>query len=196
MGNPTIDPTKNVLDLSDASAARQDDLRELNDRRIDAEILHLKAIAEKNAQIAELRADHLAEIIELQRDASARDASASLTAIQTLAATTARDAETLRALVASTATTTANQSAATIGGIVDRLMKLEQSSWSSLGRQQYADPQALENAQKIDALMRAVSLNSGKEAGLSMTGALVIGAVAVISMLTGAVGLIYALLKP
>jgi hypothetical protein len=41
-GGPTVDPTKNVLDLVDAAVKRQDDLRRTIDQRLDAEHVPLK----------------------------------------------------------------------------------------------------------------------------------------------------------
>src|SRR6185312_10506454 len=66
-GGQTIDPTKNVLDLVAAGAQRADDLRELNDKRIDAEI---RVLAEKLNGIEMrmvLRSDFAKELRDSER---------------------------------------------------------------------------------------------------------------------------------
>lgn len=56
-GNPVVDPTRNVLDLVKAAIQRQDDLREEQDRRIEARIAGFEKLSDSR---------HIATSQELQ----------------------------------------------------------------------------------------------------------------------------------
>jgi hypothetical protein len=144
-GGPVIDPTQNVLDLVQAANLRQDDLRQLNDRRIDAEIRVLATAVEGIETRMILRAKHAKEIRDSETRrldairqvdvlAVGRTAEQQLAAVQTLAATTTSAAETIRASVTSTATALATQLANTVSGLTERISALEKSSYEGAGK--------------------------------------------------------------
>jgi hypothetical protein len=144
-GGSVVDPTENVKALQLASAARQDDLRDLNDRRIDAEIRVLKTEVNCIENIAVLRAEHAKEIRILESDrlekirqvdvlAGNTAADRALIAIQTLATSQAAAAETLRSMVTTTATTIAAQTSDTVSQITERIAALEKSSYEGAGK--------------------------------------------------------------
>lgn len=144
-GELTIDPTENVKALQLASAERQDDLRELNDRRIDAEIRVLAVQLEGLEKRMMLRAEHAKEIrlLETERvDAIRRvdvlagntAADRALVAIQTLATQTTAERETLRNLVTTTASTIATQNAADLARINEAISALQKTSYEGAGK--------------------------------------------------------------
>src|ERR1700681_4817181 len=128
-GNPTVDPTANVIALNEAANRRQDDLREdairLLDCRVDClrEVVTLRAehakdistiIENHSREMRANEAQRLDSIRQVDVTAVRTEASRALEAIQTLAATSARDAETLRNLVNTTAIATAAGTADTV----------------------------------------------------------------------------------
>lgn len=144
-GGPVIDPTENVRELFEAGATRQDDLRQLNDRRIDAEIRVLDVKVEALDRRLMLRAEHAKEIrlLETERvDAIRRvdvlagntAADRALVAIQTLATQTTAERETLRNLVTTTASTIATQNAADLARINEAISALQKSSYEGAGK--------------------------------------------------------------
>lgn len=144
-GELTIDPTENVKALQLANAERQDDLRELNDRRIDAEIRVIRMQVDGLEKRMMLRAEHAKEIrlLETERvDAIRRvdvlagntAADRALVAIQTLATQTTAERETLRNLVTTSASTLATQNAADLAGIREAISALQKSSYEGAGK--------------------------------------------------------------
>ena len=112
------DPTANVIALNEAANKRQDDLRQLNNERINAEIRTLAVQVEGLEKRMILRAEHAKEVRQLetervnairQVDVLAQNTAAerALVAIQTLASQTTAERETLRNLVTTSATTLA-----------------------------------------------------------------------------------------
>lgn len=144
-GELTIDPTENVKALQLASAQRQDDLRQLNDRRIDAEIRILFVQVEGLEKRMILRAEHAKEVRQLetervnairQVDVLAQNTAAerALVAIQTLATQTTAERETLRSLVTTSATTLAAQNAQDLARINEAISALQKSSYEGAGK--------------------------------------------------------------
>jgi len=144
-GGPVIDPTANVIALTEAANQRQDDLRQLNDRRIDAEIRVLTAKLDGIEARMVLRSEFAKELRDSERMridairqvdvlAVGRTAEQQLAAVQTLAATTTAAAETIRASVSSTATALATQLANTVTGLTERISALEKSSYEGAGK--------------------------------------------------------------
>ena len=144
-GNPVIDPTANVIALNEAANKRQDDLRQLNNERINAEIRVLAAQVEGLEKRMILRAEHAKEIRMLNDDrlenvrqvdvlASNLAAQRALTATETLAAQTTAERETLRSMVENTAKTIATQSADNFNQMNNRLAQLERTSYEGAGK--------------------------------------------------------------
>lgn len=144
-GGPVIDPTENVIALTDAANKRQDDLRALNNERINAEIRVLQAKFDGLKDVIGVTAEHLKEIRRLetervnavrQVDVAAGNTAAdrAQVAIQTLAASQAAAAETLRAMVTTTASTIATQTAENFSALGNRIAQLEKSSYEGAGK--------------------------------------------------------------
>lgn len=144
-GGAVIDPSQNVRELFEAGAIRQDDLRQLNDKRIDAEIRVLAMQLDGIEKRMMLRAEHAKEIrlLETERvDAIRRvdvlagntAADRALVAIQTLATQTTAERETLRNLVTTSASTLATQNAADLAGIREAISALQKTSYEGAGK--------------------------------------------------------------
>lgn len=175
-GELTIDPTENVKALTEAANTRQDDLRELNDRRIDAEIRIMEVQVGGLEKIAVLRAKHAKEIRDLesrrldairQVDVTAvkTEAERALAAISVLATTTATNAENLRNALTATAQTIATQTANTVSQITERIAALEKSSYEGAGKQAVADPMQAEMFAKMERVLTAMAGSSGQSQG-------------------------------
>lgn len=147
-GNLVPDPTKNVQALVDAAIERVDDLRILNDRRIDADIKHLKEIVdldrEHTKELRDLEAKRLDAIRQVDVNAVQTEANRSLDAIRALAVTTASNAENLRTALQNTEQVLARQNAEANKLTTDRLAALEKSSYEGAGKQTVTDPQMVE----------------------------------------------------
>lgn len=144
-GELTIDPTENVKALQLASAQRQDDLRQLNNLRIDAEIRILATQVEGIEKQLQSHTEHSKEVRHLetervnairQVDVLAQNTAAerALVAIQTLAQQTTAERETLRNLVTTTAATIATQTAQDFARINEAISALQKSSYEGAGK--------------------------------------------------------------
>jgi hypothetical protein len=145
MGGFVEDPTENVKALQLASTQRQDDLRQLNNERINAEIRTLAVQVEGLEKRMILRAEHAKEVRQLetervnairQVDVLAQNTAAerALVAIQTLASQTTAERETLRNLVTTSATTLAAQNAQDLARINEAISALQKSSYEGAGK--------------------------------------------------------------
>lgn len=198
-GGSEIDPTKNVLDLVAAMSLRQDDLRVEIVRRIDAEIKHVKDMAELRAahgqQLDAKEAERLDKTRQVDITAVATADTRSQLAIQALAATTALNAETLRNAVAASAQALAKQFTDTVGALTERISALEKSSYEGKGRQAYADPAIAELAAQVAKLTSGGAQLTGKQEGISSSWALVLGLGSLLGVMIGLAGFIYAVTK-
>ena len=181
------DPTTNVLALVDAAVNRLDDLREATNNKLDAEIGHVKELSDlRAAHISEIRAlesDRLDKIREVDVLARNTAADRAADAISALAATTATNAENIRNAMTATATAIATQTAGTVSTITERIAALEKSSYEGQGRQAVSDPALGELAAQVKALVAAQSQLKGRDAGVSTTMVVLVGAVGfVVSM--------------
>jgi hypothetical protein len=186
-GAPVIDPTANVIALSEAASQRQDDLREANNIRIDAELKRVDADIKHLKEMAELRAQHYKELAELessrlnairQVDVSANEnSSKSIVAeIRTLAATTASNAENVRTSVANTATVMAKQLSDTVAGMNQRLENLEKRSYTGEGKHLLADPQISDLIIEMRSLSKSRDTGEGKSGGIHSSWLVIVGA--------------------
>lgn len=199
-GGPVIDPTQNVRDLSEALSQRQDDLRDLNNKYLDARLAAVETISNLRAnhskEIRVLEADRLEKIRQVDVSNTAIAAAQQLAAIQTLAATATTTAETLRTAVANTATTIQNQTDRIIAGINERMAALEKTANLVAGRAGVADPQNDRLTQLVEALARTQAVGSGKAAGLSQGAAILIAAVGLIATLLVIARVLFTTMKP
>lgn len=189
-GAQVIDPTQNVIALTEAANKRQDDLRELTDRFTSARIDHL-------AEIVTLRAEHAKEINALESNrlnairqvdvlAVSTAADRAAVAISALAATTAANAENLRNALTSTATTIAKQTADTVSAITERIGALEKSSYEGKGKMAVSDPAMAELISEMKILRESKSSSEGKSAGISLSWGIVMAIVAIAAAIVAA----------
>jgi hypothetical protein len=144
-GGPVIDPTKNVLDLTNAANKRQDDLREMHNRYIAAKIDQLQETVKRVEQVSELRADHAREVslIHQAHDREIHKMEQDKLAAFRASDEMARITEANRSLAAiqvvertlnSTATALASQNAENNVEVNRRLAALEKSSYEGAGK--------------------------------------------------------------
>lgn len=198
-GGPVVDPTANVIALTEAANKRQDDLRVETNRRFDTEIAH-------NKELAAIREDHAAEIrnIETRRLDAIRQvdqlavstaAERSLAAIQTLAATTSTNADNLRNALTATAATIATQLSGIVQAINERIAALEKSSYEGKGKQALGDPQLVEMMAEIRRLQKAGDSGAGRSAGMNASWVFAIGAATLVATVIGIVSVVAAVIK-
>ena len=179
-GGPVIDPTENVIALTEAANKRQDDLRILTKELNDTKIAHQKEISDiregHQDTLGGIRERHqealnkaesarLDSIRQVDREDVNKTAAQALTAIATLASTTTTTAETLRTQVATTAQAQANALANTMGEVNKRLSALELSSSEGRGKQTVVDPMQAEMAAKMERVLNAIATGGGQSAG-------------------------------
>ena len=182
MGGPVIDPTANVLALVEAANRRQDDLREMNNARIDAELRHEEQIGELRARHQEfvdlLRARHqeaidaleskrldaVRNVDQLAAKTEADRAASAVTALATAGTTTA---VTLRSTVDTSAQALATQFANTVTTLTERIAALEKSSYTGQGKQAVVDPQVTEMLVEMRALRTSQASGGGRSQGMS-----------------------------
>ncbi len=166
-GAPAIDPTANVIALSEAATKRQDDLRVAGDKYQDMvnafvgkigdlRAVHAKELADKEAE----RLDKIRQVDVTNQNSAAAQA---LTAIKTLADTTAAALLINQKAVADTATTMATQLANTVSRIDERISLLERSSYEGVGKQRVTDPQMERLATQVEALVTNMSKVRGNK---------------------------------
>lgn len=187
--DPVIDPTENVIALSEASNKRQDDLRVEFGIRINSELRHLREMAklraEHSKEIRQLNDDRLEKIRQVDVAAAKTEADRALTAIQALAAVTATNAETLRNQVSSTAAATAKQAADSAQQITERIAALEKLSYEGQGRSKVADPQVDALIQQVQALRVAQDAARGERRGGQQTWGILVAGITVLIGLSG-----------
>lgn len=221
-GTRAIDPTDNVLALVQAAVKSQSDLREADNRYYDmalkehhrndeASHAHLKEMAGLRAEYSkdvrasdQKAAEKTREVDVLAGGASAK---ALADAVSQLQATTDRNAETLRIQVNANATTLAKQvSDAAVATqlqtdnlfrrLDERLIVLERGAATGAGRQSVADPQTERLMHQMEVFMAAQAKSTGKDEGVSKSGAIALGAVTLISVLMGIGSFIYSANRP
>jgi hypothetical protein len=129
-GRPVLDPTKNVLDLVEASIKRQDDLREMEGKHL-REILNIRA--EFARELREAESARLDAIRAVDVGAVNRAAEVSATQAATLATQVATSAETLRTQVAAAATAAATALAAALEPIQKDIQDLRRAQYEVQG---------------------------------------------------------------
>lgn len=183
-GGPTIDPTKNVLDLVEAERRRQDGIRDEVGKRYDTEIRHLERTAIMRAdhakEIRTLEAERLDKIRQIDVVAVNTAADRAAAAIQALAVTAAANAENLRNALNATAATIASQLSQTVQGINERLAALEKANYEGQGRQAVSDPAISEMLNEVKNLRLVASDTGGRRQGQITAQALISWALGII----------------
>jgi gamma-glutamylcysteine synthetase len=198
-GGQVVDPTANVIALTEAEAKRQDDLREANEKLQKSENTRLEAYVAHAEFIGDLRAKHQKEfadardrhILEMRTAEAARldsirqvdvtavktEADRAQAAIATLAATTSTNAENLRNALNATAATIAKSTSDTFAQVTERLAALEKASYESVGKQRIADPMIAELTAEVKALREVGQQTTGTKTGVSKTLGAIVGAI-------------------
>jgi hypothetical protein len=131
MGNPVIDPTKNVLDLVGAAIQRQDDLRSM-------ELSYIREmIRTRDAHARELRhaeSERLDAIRAVDVNAVQRAAEVQQEAANALAQTVAASAEAMRTQVASTTQATQTSQATALEPITKAIEDLRRAQYETQGQ--------------------------------------------------------------
>jgi len=198
-GNPVIDPTKNVLDLVNASITRINDLNTIRDRRIDdlekaeqnrvdaalaAEVHRIDEVAQlrekyqlllANAESHRLDAIRAVDVAAVQVANEKANAQAAV-----LAAQVQTTADTMRALVSSASDTAAKQVQQVTSQFSERIAALEKAINIGSGKETVADPMIAQMVNEIKALRDYMALGTGKSSGISTAWAVLIGAVGLI----------------
>jgi hypothetical protein len=137
-GRDVVDPTKNVLDLVQAEARRQDDLRVAEAKLRDSQIQHSREVAQIRAdyqrEIRESEADRLDAIRAVDVQAVATSAAEQEARATALAARVESTAEALRAQVAATTQAARTESAALLDPIQKRIDDLTRAQYEAQGQ--------------------------------------------------------------
>ena len=169
LGGPVIDPTANVLALVEAANRRQDDLREMNNARIDAELRNQETIADLRAKHQEaidaLEAKRLDAVRNVDQITAKTEADRAATAVTALATAGNTTATVLRATVDTRAQELATQFASTVGQLTERIAALEKSSYTGQGKQAVVDPQVTEMLVEMRALRAQQASRGGEDTG-------------------------------
>ena len=194
-GGPTIDPTKNVLDLVSAATERLDDLREANDKLTMAELTCLRR--EMN-----LRAEHAKEIGALHREMRVLESDRvdKIRANDNLNASIATDRaneaiKTLAIQAQNTASGLATQLTNTFAEFNKRLSQVELSMSAGAGRQAIADPLTAQDREDLRTLRGQQAGSSGHSSGANWLWAVIVGVLVLIFGVIGAAAALYAMLK-
>jgi hypothetical protein len=178
-GGPVIDPTANVLALVEAANRRQDDLREMNNARIDAELRNQEQMADLRAShqtaLDTLEAKRLDAVRSVDQLAVKTEADRSAAAIAALATAAATTAETLRSAVNTSAINLATQLDRTVTAITERIAALEKSSYTGQGKQAIADPMMEQLIAEMRNVTAQRAADRGRSDGMSDTAKAIIG---------------------
>lgn len=144
-GELTVDPTENVKALVALENRRQDDLRNLNDRRVDAELRVVSVRVESLEKLAAITATYEEKLsnAEAKRIDAIRAVDVNAVAVASqkqqdqatvLANQVVASADALRGLVATTATAAAQASQQITAALSDRITQLEKTSYEGAGK--------------------------------------------------------------
>lgn len=172
-GGPTVDPTRNVLDLVRAAVTRLDDLRELESRRLEEklegekvhirEILKLTSDYEDKLAVAEASRINAIRAVDINAVAVASERATQQASV--LATQVTASAETLRTLVATSAGALAEQLTQIIKPINDRIASLERTQYEGVGKAGVTDPQLIQLVAEMRATRDALSVGAGAKQG-------------------------------
>lgn len=158
-GGAVIDPTKNVLDLVESGNRRQDDLRIMNEKYMDAELRHVRDMAELRAQY-----DKLLREIDTERQQKVREVD--VLGGRTEAERSQLAIETTRKLVETTAATLASQLDSKFSDVIKRIGALELAMSEGRGKQTLSDPMTAQMVDEIKRLRADVTSSAGKGEGM------------------------------
>ncbi len=183
-GRPIIDPTKNVLDLVEASVKRLDDLRAAEKLRIDEirtlestridQIMSLhEEYREKLTQAEAKRIDAI-RAVDVGAVAIASERAAAQATV--LANQLIQTSDTLRSLVAQNASSITSQIDAMTKVFNERITSIEKAQYETKGKTGVTDPMQEVLNRKMDSLIETRALTSGSSKGMKDMWGWVIGA--------------------
>jgi vacuolar-type H+-ATPase subunit I/STV1 len=182
---PPIDPTKNVLDLAEASDRRQDDLRDAERRYNDLRSTHADQIANLRERhqraLDEKESSRLDSIRQVDREEVNKTAVAAQQAIKTLADSTVALKDTLQIQVANTATIVENRQVAFATEVNKRLSNLELTSSEGKGKSGVRDPAIDDLVKVVGQLAAQKNQDTGKSAGINASWLILLGVMTLIS---------------
>jgi hypothetical protein len=188
VGGPTVDPTENVKDLSQALSERQDDLREINNLYLLQRVIAVEEVAKIRAkhakEINQLNNDRLEKIRQVDNLNAQRSEERAGEGIKALATQTASIAEASRTTAANTAAQIATQLTTLFAESNKRISALELSSSEGRGKQAVADPQMERLAGMVEKLATREATVSGKSEGTSDSAKVIIAALGMLLTLT------------
>src|SRR6185503_58077 len=164
-GGPVIDPTANVIALTEAANKRQDDLRLASEQffgsKIDALSSRIDDFARAQAKLSKKESQRIDSIRRVDRED-----------VNKIAATATTTAETLRAQVATTAGAAQTSLANSMAEVNKRLSAVELSLSEGRGKATVESPMMAEMVSELKALRReqssvaaALSNTSGQKQG-------------------------------
>lgn len=185
MTDKSIDPTKNVIALVEANAEAARAMRGADTRYLEMRFKYVEFIGRQRAEHAkEVRQNDVERLAAIRQVdiTNANQASASTqTALQALAKSTEDIRKTL-------ADAMQNRDAR----VDERLGALERGSALGAGKQQVADPMMAELVEQVKKLSAGGNKSEGKSEGISMVGAIILGAVSLVAGLVGIGGTVAA----
>lgn len=188
-GNPTVDPTENVISLVEAANLRQDDLRKASDKLNSAEIRHIKEIvtlkAKYEALLREAEQSRINAIRAVDVNAVAISGERSAAQAQVLANQVSSSAETQRNLVNQTAANIAEQQRQSNEQFNARISAVERAQYEGQGKGSVQDPQMETLISQMNKLTQTSNTSQGKSAGALQLWVIIIGLVSVLSMVVG-----------
>jgi len=221
-GGPVIDPTENVIALTEAANKRQDDLREAAQRREDdlrtamakrdddlrdAITKHCDDDATHLREIMEMRADHQREMLtaeanrldairQVDREEVIKAAASAQQAIQTLSVTSMTTAETLRAQNESKFAAAEARQSMFASEMSKRISAVELSLSEGKGKQTVVDPQLDKLTMVVETLARQQAAGGGKSQGINLAWVVALGLVSLLCGLITIGSFVFISLRP
>jgi hypothetical protein len=197
-GGQVVDPTKNVADLVKAGEARHVELRNADQRFLDAQLKSLEK-EQDFARAANYKLTTFAREAGEKLEAALRHAETDR--INELAGTRKEYENTIRDMLAKSVETTSmlvsNQLLQIQATFNERVSKLEAFQFTQAGRSSVADPALsaalAEMATSIQGLTRSSTKTDTRREGLSSIGSMVVGTAVIISTALSAGALILTL---
>lgn len=193
-GNPTIDPTENVISLVEAANRRTDDLRDASNKLNEVQYSHLK-------EIVTLESTHIKEIVTLRAgydEKLAKAESERINAIRAvdvgavaitsersaqqaavLANQVSASAETQRNLVNQTAQNIAEQQRQSNEQFNARISAVERAQYEGQGKGSIQDPQMAALIEQMTKLTQANNKSEGRGGGMKDFIGWIIAAIAI-----------------
>jgi hypothetical protein len=181
-GGPTIDPTKNVLDLVKAAVQRIDDLRDAETKRVDEKIQSEK---DHTREIMQLRADHENDLREAEAKRIDAIRIVDVNAVAVNIERAASQAAVLAQQVTNTASTATQQLDGLTKLLTDRIAALEKVQYEGVGKERITDPLMQQLLTEMKNTRTALAEGTGQGRGLNQGWVYLLGAGGLIGAILG-----------